>query len=279
MAVTAFDFAGASSLYASKRLSNGLMAGFVPVASAGDSAGMRRMKAVQTVPNPLLEPTRVTNTGDNVRQTTYQFANGDDAGGTLEMGFFDIDLESAFIGLTSWTLGNWKIGLRGNSNPIFSNIILLAHSQATSKDSATYGQAGYMNTLFPNCQLLPLGQESQAYQTVGKNRYAIVVNPITETPLALGQMLSQFASSDGLSFYWWSAYPCLMHAKIGNGTWDTITIDGTLVNAAATKVYTTNAGTSTAATVSGATAQTITLSAVPSNNHHAVAIFETSALP
>lgn len=281
-ATTSINFAGASSIYASRMSSLGLMSGWSNVSADAASSGMRRIKAIQTIPNPILEPKRVTIKGDNVRQTTYLFANDGDATGNLELGNSDADLENTAIGTTAWTLGNWKQTIRGIASPNFANIMLLVHSQATSQDAATLGQTGFMNVLYPNCQLLPLGHENQAYQAEGKFRFAITVNPISQHPLGLSLLLANFGVSNGLSIEWFSTYPTMFHCKIGDGTWTTITTDGVPVDTASTKVYKTVSGTTTtASTVSSVTpaSNLITVSAAPASASVNIAMYESSTTP
>lgn len=276
MATVNFDFAGLAAVYASRLNSQGLLSGYANVSVAGASSDARRLKAAQTVPNPIPQPTKKNIRGDNTRQRTYIFQNEQDATGSFEFGQSDLQFEADMVSQLIWTLGEWKLGLRGQSNPIFRNMSLIAHSDATNDDT---GLPGFMNVWYPNAILFPIGQDNQTYQGEGKFSYAATVNPFAEVPLGLDLTAEKFGATNGLSISWFSDYPCMLFAAIGEGgTTDDFVVAGTPVTAAKTKAFVTASGTTTEATVSSVNAgtKTITLSAAPASGSVVTFLYESS---
>lgn len=275
MATVNFDFAGLAAVYASRLNSDGLLSGYANVSIAAATSDARRLKAAQTVPNPIPQPNKKIIKGDNVRQRTYIFQNDQDAAGNFEFGQSDLQFEADLVSQLIWTLGEWKLSLRGQSNPIFRNMSLIAHSDATNDDT---GLPGFMNVWYPNCIMYPIGQDNQVYQGEGKFSYAATVNPFTEVPLGLDLTATNFGASNGLSISWFSDYPCMLFAAVGDATADDFVVAGTPVTAAKCKAYVTASGTTTAATVSSVNvgSKTITLSAAPANNAVVTFLYESS---
>lgn len=283
VATNAITIAGAPSLFISKRDQYGRLSGFAGLSSSdtNTTSEMRRVRGIEQVPNPLPTPNRVRRTYDNAGGRIFTFPGTDIPQGDLLFGMSDIDLENAAKGSTSWTLGNWKKTLRGESAPVFQDMIVLAHANAASEDSGTAGTPGYYNTLYGSVQLLPLGQEQlQAQQTAGF-RYSAALNLFSAWLTGADFDSTNFTADDGTSVSWWSLYPTLFGVKVGNGTWDTITTTYTPVDAASTKVYITTVSggvvTVTAATISSVTpgTKTIQLSAAPTSG--ALVIYEYEA--
>lgn len=275
-------FAGAETLFASFITAAGIMNGYGNL-QAGDSSagsGMRRIKGVQTMPLPLPVPNRKVIKGDDAKIRTFTFPGDQLIQGNIEVAETDVAFEAAVQGSLPWTLGNWTLGIRGISMPVFSNIMLLEHQLSASEDSGSAGDNGYINNLYPNCKLTPLGDQQSAFQAEGKVRYDTVFDPFQSFPLGMALDSTNFGVSDGTSVSWWSKYRTLFYAKIGDGTWTNIVLDFTPVNAASTKVYVTDAGVTSAATVSSVTpsTKTVVLSSAPALNDYVVVMYEAQRL-
>jgi|SRR6185369_8049725 len=270
-------FAGLDALWVSFVNSSGLMSGFSNITVNATSSGMRKMKAAQTMPSALAQPVRKTIPGDDRPYDQFVFSPTELPGGDVEMGTNDLALDAAAQNSTTWTLGQWLMGIYGIANPTFANLMLLGHQQAHSQDSGSVGQAGYNNILYPNCQLFPVGEDSPAFQAEGKNKYSATFLPFSTFPV--GEVLdsTNFSVENGTKVKWWSRYRTLFFAKLGDATWTDIVLDYTPVNVASTKVgLTTSAGSFSLATVSSVTqsTKTVVLSAAPAAATMAVVMYE-----
>lgn len=277
--VNTTTFAGADGAYCSFVNSAGIMNGFGNVSAAAASSGMRKMKAIETVPSALPGINRKVIKGDNRPYDQFTFAADTLPGGDLLMGTSDLALDAAAQNSSLYTLGAWTMGIYGISNPTFANMLLLAHQDAHSQDVGNSG-VGYINSLYPNCQLFPLAEENPNYQTEGKNRYGVTFLPFSSVPWGGALDNTNFSVSDGTKIKWFSQYRSFLYAKIGDGTWTNIVLDYTPVSAAKTKVFVTASGVTTQATVSSVTpsTKTVVVSAAPANLASVVVIYEASKL-
>jgi hypothetical protein len=274
--------AGLNSVYGSFRDSRGLFAGFANL-TTGDTnvgSGSRRMLGARNFPLPNRTPNVQSNLGDDGVIDTYQFQSSEPAQATLELGAVDVEMESAAQNSGTLTLAGLKMGIRGMSNPTFEDMMITAHSQANSKDTA--GGKKWLTQFFPNSEMRPVGPESAAHQAIMNNRYNIVFNPFETLPW--GQLLesSDFAVEDGLYFYGYGDYPYMLWVKVGNNTWTEVVVDFTPVSVALTHfgIYTVG-GSYSAATVSSVTpgTKTIALSAAPATGAFAIGLIAAASLP
>lgn len=276
------SFAGAESLFASYITAAGIMNGFANLQAGDTSAGsgMRRVRGVQTMPLALPNPNHKVIKGDDAKIRTFTFPGDQLVQGNIEVAETDLTFEAAAQGSLVWSLGNWNMGIRGISMPTLSNLMILAHQLAASEDSGSAGDNGYINNLYPNCKLVPLGDQQAAFQAEGKVRYDTIFDPFQSFPLGMALDSSNFGSSDGTSVTWWSKYRTLFYGKIGDGTWTSAVLDFTPVNAASTKAYVTHAGVTTAATISSVTpsTKTVVLSVAPALNDYVVIMYEAQRL-
>lgn len=269
-------FAGLDGIYTGFVNSNGLFIGFAKVDAAGESSGLRRIKAAQTLPSALSQPQRKFIPGDDTIYDQFIFGPNELPGGDLEVGATDLALDAAAQGSTVWTLGNWDMGIYGISLPTFGNLLILGHQQAHNKDAGGSG-SGFKNMLYPTAQLLPLGGDNPAHQAEGKNRYTATFSPFTKFPM--GQLLdsTNFTVVDGIRVEWYSTYRCWLFAKQFAGGDANIVLDKTPIDAASTKVgLTTSGGSFSLATISSVTpgTKTVVLSAAPAADTIGVVLYE-----
>lgn len=270
-----FSFAGADSLHLSKMSSDGFLSGWagLAVADVGISSGMRRAKGVQQLPNPIQEALRKTVTGDDGPIRTFQFANAEPAGAQLDMAVIDLVIEAAVQNSAVWALNSlWNIGVRGQSNPTFSNIAILAHSQSASEDSGTAGTAGFKNVLYPGCELLPIGPTGIQFQQEGMTRYSALMNKVTKFPLGVALASANVATLDGLSFEWWSEHRTLFFAAVGNGVLASFVLDYEPVDVAHTLAYVD--GVTTPITSVTPATKTVVLTTPPPTGKRVVIMYE-----
>lgn len=272
-------FAGLDGLYVSFLNSAGLMSGFSNISSTPSASGLRKMRAVQKLPSALQTPNKKYIKGDDGIQDTFQFAADTLPTGTIELGETDLSLDAAAQSSTNWTLGNWQQAIYGISNPSFTNMMLLSHQQSHSQDTANPGQAGFLNILYPNTQLLPMGEDDPAYQQEGKNQYSVSFLPFLIHPLGAA-LTANFAVTDGIKIKWWSRYRTMFYAAIMPGATATITLDNTPVDAASIKAFGNLSGTNTQLTVSSVNTSTrvVTLSANVTIDTLVVVMYEASRI-
>jgi hypothetical protein len=272
-------FAGLDGLYVSFLNSAGLMSGFSNISATPSASGLRKIKAAQKLPSALQTPNKKYIKGDDSIHDTFQFAADTLPTGTVEVGETDLTLDAAAQSSTNWTLGNWQQAIYGISNPSFANMMLLSHQQSHSQDLANPGQAGFMNILYPNTQLLPMGEDDPAYQQEGKNQYSVSFLPFLVHPTG-SSLTTNFGVTDGLKIKWWSRYRTMFYAAIMAGSVATITLDNTPVDTASIKAFQTSAGVTTQLTVSSVNTSTrvVTLSTSPTAGDLVVVIYEASRI-
>lgn len=284
MATTVATFAGLDGLYTGFRNQYSVFNGYSNLAASGAS-GMRKIKGAQKVPSVLPQPNRKYIKGDDGIFDNYMFAADSLPGGMVEVGTSDLALDAAALSATNYTLGNWLMGLYGPSNPSFLNMVLLGHQQSHSQDSGSVGNAGYMNHLWPNVQLFPLGGDDPAYQNEGKDMYGATFIPFTTTPWGAALSSSNFTLVDGIRIDWWSQYRTFIYAVIGDDIATSFTVDHTPVNVASTKVFSTvladgsSGGTSVPVTTVTPSSKTVSIAAtVLASTKLYVCIYEASKL-
>lgn len=260
-AIVSTTFAGLDGLYVGFKDTNNMFNGFSALTAAG-SSGMRKIKGVQKVPSALPQPNRKYIKGDDRIIDQFMFAADSLPGGTIEVGTNDLTLDAAVQNSTTYTLGNWLMGIYGISNPTFPSMMLLGHQQAHSQDSASVGATGFNNILWPNVQMLPLGEDDPSFQNEGKNMYGCTFMPFAVAPWGADLDTSNFSVEDGIKIKWWSQYRTFMFAIVGDGTQTTFVVDHTPVNVASTKVFGFNldgSGSVAAVTVSSLVTSTKTI--------------------
>lgn len=230
--------AGANSIFVARRNIYGIMTGWggVDASAPGSASGVRRASGIETIPNPVVPPNRVRRTYDDGPGRIYQFAGVQIPQGDFGFGKVDLDLEALAQGSQTWIRGNWKKGVRGVQQPVFSDLMILTHSVSASEDAATSGAPGYWNTLFGDVQALPLGSQQHQAQQTADSRYSAIFNPMVSYIDGRPFGSSNFNTLNGTTIVWWSTYPALFHTKIGDGAWNSVVLDYTPVDAQSTKV-------------------------------------------
>lgn len=225
--------AGANSAFIGFKDARGLFAGFSKLTQAdtGSGSGARRLKGVVNFPNPIPEAGVTPTPGDDGNMGSFNFVSSDAVQGQAEFAASDVDLEASLINTLAWTLGPLKIGTRGLQNPEFEDAVILVHQQAKSLDSGSRGAQRWLNLLYPTVQMLPMGAESAAHQAVSNNRYTCTFDYAGMFPVGQDFSASNIGvEQSGVVLWWIDSYKWLLQVKIGNATWDTITLDETPID-------------------------------------------------
>jgi len=271
--------AGLSAIQIGERSPEGYFVGYAGLTTddSGTNSGMHRLKAAITAPVGIPEPVRVNTRGDNdPKRHVFFFKGAGDNGFTLDMGSTDVAAEAFMQGSTVYTLGQWDMAVRGISLPAFTDMVMLLTRQAQSDEDGNSGN-GYENLLIFSTNGLPLGDDQFDFQGEGGARYTCSANAADILPWGVS-LTTANSTSDGLTYSWFSEYPCTLESFVGDGSTVAIPLTYPPVSILKTQVF--RADTAAASTVSSVSTggMTATVSVAPTDEKYYIVVYETAGL-
>jgi hypothetical protein len=224
--------------------------------AAGVPAG--RIRAVKTMDIAIPEADIVNISGDNVNQGGFLFPSADTISFTIEYAIKNLTQEGFFQGTNAVTKGETRLGALAPTEPTYVDAMLIAVSNAKSKDTGSTGSSRFQGVIIPKANLQPLGQAGFNERGEATFRYRVVVNLADAYPW--GETFRDSAEgTTSMPIQTWSAENRITLHAFQQATPSTITAFGPLayapVSAAKTVLYSNGVQVVVAYTVDSGTKQ------------------------
>jgi hypothetical protein len=243
-------------------------------ANTGTGSGMRRMKGAFDVPLAVRQAEFANIPGDGGIIAKLPRKSVADANFVLSLSPRDQVIENMVQGTSLYSLGEWDMSKLGGSKSL-KDMILMASRVAANWESGSENTPGYENLLIASSYLDPSGDEGFANQREGKARFNGTTNEVTKLPWG-ESVLTKFGLAKGEAFSWFSEFPCVLEAFVGDNIIVAIPLTYTPKTAAKTKAFTFSTGAAVTVSSVDTTAKTATVSAAPASGAIVGLIYETS---
>lgn len=209
----------------------------------GSSAGMGRLRGVDTLSIAEPDAPRVHVTGDNGVITSFLLQPAELPGGALSLGVFDQTFNIKSNGLKIFTLQEWDMSLGFPACFAFADQMLIANAPMNSQESTSLDEAGYAVTMIMKAQnhSKMTGQMQTATPTKADNMLNVKRAATLPWGVALTTATHGATSASYIRFA--SPKPVKMHTFIGDNSTTTFTLDETPTAASAAAVALWQAGT------------------------------------
>lgn len=210
----------------------------------GSSAGMTRLRGVDSMEIAEPDPSRAYALGDNGVVTAFLNQPQELPGGSFGLSAFNQTFAAkANGGTTIFTHNEWDIA--GGFPLCFSyaDLMFIANSPMNSQESTSLDEAGFEVTMILNAQVHVKSQN--AIQTATPRKFANTMNikRATYTPWGVAFATGTHGSTAFSFLTFTSPYPVKMHTFVGDNSTTTFTLDETPTAAAVTAVMLWQAGT------------------------------------
>jgi hypothetical protein len=235
--VEKFASAGTDITFWARNSSGGYPMGATGTLANAAESGMLQLYGVQTQNLTVQQPRRVNVTGDDGVVAQFIFQPEELPGGDLVVGVFDADLVAQSQGIKVYTDGDWSVtGLQPEA-PVYSDLTLIVNSQAKSKDSGSSGSGGYMVTIYPKVNIVPLGPTGLTSAGPTAFSHALIANKSDKLPWGTSFSTSNNGTTQ-MAVYgpFFSENRVTIHTHISDGSETTFTLDKTPVAANGNKV-------------------------------------------
>lgn len=269
----------ANGLYAiqiAARGSTGYCAGIgdLDATDTGTNSGMRRVRGAITAPSPLPGVNRSRNRGDNGYVATFNYdAEPNDF--DIEFGMNDVVAENFMTRASLYTLGEWDMAVRGASNIKSRDIVTLLTREAQNEESGGSGN-GFENMLIMSTKYRPNPGQA-AWQAEGTMLYSGSADRVQTLPWGV-PVATAATLTDGITFVWYSEYPCTLECFIGNNVLTSVPLSYKPISVAKTKAFDFSDGSALTVSAVDTTDDEADLSAAPASGDIVIVLYETTGL-
>lgn len=210
----------------------------------GSSAGMGRLRGVDTIDIGEPDAPRVYAVGDNGVISAFINQPPTMPGGNLTLGVFNQNFVTKSNGTKIFTIGDWDLALGFPLCFSLADQLLIINAPANSEESSSLDEGGWACSMVLKAQIQ--GKSSNQIQTAAPRKYGNVLSlkRSTYAPWGLAFSSATHGSTAGAFLGpFMSPYPIKMHTFIGDNSTVTFTLDETPAAANSTAVYLTQAGT------------------------------------
>lgn len=256
--VEAFNSAGLERVLWAMNSSAGYPYGTAGAIANGGDAGMGRLIGTQNINLPLQPPRQVPISGDDAPQAVYFFAPEQLPSGDLVLANIDVNLWAKSQGINVYADGDWDVITGQPDNLTFNQMTLITTAQAKSAMAGSVGNAGWMTTIYPRVQIVPIGVQSQANATASNFSHQLIANRFDALPWGTAMSVANQGTTGGAQYGpFYSENRVALHTHVGDGTDTAVTLTYTPAAATAAKIKVYQAGVlmtiTTDWTVSGST--------------------------
>ena len=261
---SAFTAGGLASLQAGRVDLNGVPWGLTGVAGTpGDSVPMGLLKFSKRFGGVIPNPARMTITGDNHRNIHEYLFNAAQIGELpMLFGALDMDFYQSVTGLKKVTDGNGNAVLVQANAPVSQyQLCVLAAADAKPADEALFGNARYINEIYPLVVAAPLMGNLQEV-TGAEYSYFGLPTQCNKLPWGVAFSVSVHGALRGTSYWIGSDYPMVLESEVATvGQTDT-TLQYTPASPASTYVKIWDTATGTPLSVTSAAGKVVTHAAM-----------------
>lgn len=224
-----------------------LLSGSTPYGTTGSiangaSAGMGRLRGVDTISINEPEAPRVYATGDNGVITAFLLQPAQLPGGALTLGVFDQTFNIKSNGLKIFTLQEWDMSLGFPSCFTFADQLLIVNAPMNSQESTSLDEAGWAVTMIMKSQVQSHATDQIQSSTPTKPGNTMNVKRTATLPWGVALTTATHGTTAASYLRFASPYPVKMHTFIGDGAAATFTLDETPTAASAAAVALWQAG-------------------------------------
>jgi hypothetical protein len=208
----------------------------------GSSAGMGRLRGVDTLSIAEPEAPRVYATGDNGVITAFLLQPAELPGGALSLGVFDQTYNIKSNGMKIFTLENWDMSLGFPSCFTFADQMHIVNAPMNSQESTSLDEAGWAVTMIMKTQVHSKMTGQVATGAVTKAENTMNIKRAATLPWGVALSTATHGSTAASYIRFASPAPVKMHTFIGDNSTTTFTLDETPTAASAAAVALWQAG-------------------------------------
>lgn len=225
-----------------------LLSGSTPYGTTGSiangaSAGMGRLRGIDTISINEPEAPRVYATGDNGVITSFLLQPAQLPGGALTLGAFDQTHNVKSNGLKIFTLENWDMSLGFPACFTFADQIFVINAPMNSQESTSLDEAGWAVTVIFKSQVQSHATDQIQSSTPTKPGNTLNVKRAATLPWGVALSTATHGATSASYLRFASPYPCKLHTYVGDNSAVTFTLDETPTANSAAAVAVWQAGT------------------------------------
>lgn len=235
--VDQFDSAGLERIYWGRIDVNGYLNGLTGALANGSDDGMARLPGVQSFNLNLQQPRQVNTEGNNGVLSVYFFEANTLPNGDLVLGAVDLNFIAKAQNTKTYADGDWNVPILQPDSPDYQRLCLITLADAKSQQSGSVGNGGFMGKIYPNVQVVPLGDAGLSNAGGTTFTHAMIASKFDRLPWGTLLSESNNGTERGVVYGpFFSEYRFTMHTLIGDGTATTVTLDYTPAAANGNKV-------------------------------------------
>lgn len=186
--------------------------------ASGEDSGMGRLLGLQDFAANTPEAQAISRTGDNGVLSTFMANPADSPSGNQGFGSFDQIFDTSATSRTIKAEGPHDISISTNRCYEFKPLFLVINSQASSDESGSVGEAGWLVEEYFYVFAQPLSIATKTQNTAHVYTHTLVFNergvlPYGETITDGNYGVTQGWKTDP----YWSPYPIYYHTYVGDG--------------------------------------------------------------
>ena len=185
------------------------ISGNVTAGLAGE--GMYHVLGIQTANPGPVEPETVNIAGDDTTLGAIQFPPNETPQWVMEVGAFDLELQSLLQGTSVLDINGIQIGALQPNGATTPDVCLIYQAKSKSKDAATDGASVWSGYIVPRANCYPLGRAEFAGRQAANDRYQIVAQVAGMLPFGVTIQSSTLGTTGAPLIPFTSDNPITMH--------------------------------------------------------------------
>ena len=202
----------------------GYAAGINGVLANGSDAGSYEIQGPRTADLSVPEPETTDVVGGNMLMGAFTWPLGATPRGSFEGAVFDMDLNVALEGIKKRTLGGMEMQVVGATEADPKDICLWFMSDAISKTTGYKGLRKKFGLLAPKASARFLGAGTVTQRQELSARLALTIQTSDVFPWGEALSLANEGATEGLMIMFSADHWLDLHAFVGDGTTDTVTL-------------------------------------------------------
>lgn len=223
-----FNSAGLVEILWGRVDANGYLNGLTGALANGADDGMALLPAPQSFNLQLQQPRRVNINGSNGVEAVYFFEADTLPNGDMVLGAIDLTLIAKAQNTKTYADGDWDVPILQPSGATFNRLCLITIADAKSSQSGSVGNAGYMVKVYPNVQIVPLGDAGLSNAQGTTFTHAMIASKFDMLPWgALLSVANNGATRAVVYGPFFAENKVAAHTIIGDGSALTVNLDFT----------------------------------------------------
>lgn len=206
----------------------GYLNGLSGALANGADDGMARLLGAQSMNLALQQPRRVNVPGDNGVMAVYFFEADTLPTGDLVLGTIDLNFIAKAQDTKTYTDVEFDVPILQPDSPTYNRLCLLSIADAKSDQSGSVGNAGYTVKIYPNVQVVPMGDAGLSNAAATSFTHALIASKFDRLPW--GTLLSDANNGTERGVVYgpfFSEGKVTLHTIIGDGSATSVTLDHT----------------------------------------------------